>query len=217
VSWCSGRTDGWRWSTGPIIGLTAGLTTRPGDSLDDLLRQRIAQGEYGPGDPEVLLALHLAYDTSRPQTRRRRRPNGAILENRWVPLADGAFMIVCTDITPLVGAEQAVARRGAETDILVGGLRHGLILWAPDQRLLLANPMAATLLGLPPEMLSPGRPFVELIDATLAGGFLGSGPLAQAIAAEIKARATGRVPGCAISSTRPAASSSVAPIRSPAA
>ena len=159
-----------------------------GDSYDDILRRRIAAGEYGPGDPAVLLARQRAYDLTRPQTRRRRRPNGTILENRWVPLADGGFIILCSDITPLVGAQQALARRGDETEILLAGMRHGLILWGPDQRLLAANPMAAILMGVPQQLLSPGRPHGELIDALLAAGFLGSGPLAQAVAAELKGR-----------------------------
>ncbi len=159
-----------------------------GDSFDDIVRRRIAAGEYGPGDPEVLLARQRAYDFSRPQTRRRRRPNGTILENRWVPLADGGLMVLCSDITPLVGAQQALARRGEETEILLAGMRHGLILWGPDQRLLAANPMAAILMGVPPQLLAPGRPHGELIDALLGAGFLGTGPLAQAVAAELKGR-----------------------------
>ncbi len=159
-----------------------------GDSFDDIVRRRIAAGEYGPGDPEVLLSRQRAYDFSRPQTRRRRRPNGTILENRWVPLADGGLMVLCSDITPLVGAQQALARRGEETEILLAGMRHGLILWGPDQRLLAANPMAAILMGVPPQLLAPGRPHGELIDALLGAGFLGTGPLAQAVAAELKGR-----------------------------
>ncbi|MBW4092223.1 MAG: PAS domain-containing protein [Proteobacteria bacterium] len=159
-----------------------------GDDFDSILRRRIAAGEYGPGDPDVLLARHRAYDMTRPQTRRRRRPNGTILENRWVPLTDGGFMILCSDITSLVGAQEALARRGEETDILLAGMRHGLILWGPDQRLLAANPMAATLLGVPVQSLSPGRQHDELIDGLLATGYFGSGPLAQAVAREVKGR-----------------------------
>ena len=165
-----------------------GTAAAPGDHFEDLVRQGIAAGEYGPGDPEVMLARYLAYDMTRPQTRRRRRPNGTILENRWVPLADGGFMVLYTDITGQVGAEQALVRRNAETELLLGGMRHGLILWGPDQRLLAANPMAASLLGAPPQVLSPGRPHAEVIDALLAAGVLGGGPLASALAAEVKNR-----------------------------
>jgi signal transduction histidine kinase len=166
----------------------SGTEVAVGDDFDSLLRRRIAAGEYGPGDPDVLLAHLRAYDMTRPQTRRRRRPNGSILENRWVPLADGGFMILCSDITSLVGAQEALARRGEETDILLAGMRHGLILWGPDQRLLAANPMAATLLGVPVQSLSPGRQHDDLIDGLLGAGYFGSGPLAQALAREVKGR-----------------------------
>ena len=168
--------------------IMAGAGARPGQDAEDIICQRIAAGEYGPGDPATLLAHHLAYDFSRPQTRRRRRPNGTIIENRWVPLADGGFMAVVTDITPLVGAEEETRRRGAQTDLLLAGMRHGLILWGPDRRLITANAMAATLLGVPPEILAPGRRYEEMIDAMLAHGHLGAGRLAQAVAGELKAR-----------------------------
>ena len=46
----------------------------PGTRFEDLLLTLMAAGEYGPGDPEVMLERHLAYDITRPQTRRRRRP-----------------------------------------------------------------------------------------------------------------------------------------------
>jgi len=168
--------------------IMAGAGAQPGQGAEDIIRQRIAVGEYGPGDPATLLARHLAYDFSRPQTRRRRRPNGTIIENRWVPLGDGGFMAVVTDITPLVGAEEEARRHSAQTDLLLAGMRHGLILWGPDRRLITANAMAATLLCVPPEILAPGRRHEEMIDAMLAHGHLGAGRLAQAVAGELKAR-----------------------------
>ena len=168
--------------------LMAGVPAPLGASQETLIRARIAAGEYGPGDPETLLARHLAFDFSRPQTRRRHRPNGTVIENRWVPLADGGYMTVVRDITPLVGAEAELRRRGDETEVLLGGLRHGLILWGADQRLLTANAMAAILIGIPPSYLTPGCTHGEFIDRILAGGYLGHGRLAQAMAAEIKAR-----------------------------
>ncbi|MGH7043704.1 MAG: PAS-domain containing protein [Acetobacteraceae bacterium] len=165
-----------------------GTRAIPGKHIEDLLRESIGAGEYGPGNPDLLLARLLAYDATRPQTRRRRRPNGVILETRWAPLADGGFMILYSDITALAGAEEALARRGEETEILLAGMHHGLILWGPDQRLLAANPMAAVLMAVSPQLLSAGRPYAELIDVLLAAGHFGSGPLAAAMAVECKGR-----------------------------
>ena len=168
--------------------IMAGAPLAVGERLEDIVRRRVAAGEFGPGDPAALVERLLAYDRTRAQTRRRRRPNGVFLESRWVPLADGGFMLVCTDITPLVESEHAVRRRVAEMDLMLAGLRHGVILWGPDRRLVAANPMAAELLGLPPEQMPPGCTHAELIDALQARGYLGSGVLAQGVAAELKGR-----------------------------
>ncbi|MDE2581139.1 MAG: PAS-domain containing protein [Rhodospirillales bacterium] len=168
--------------------LMGGEPVLVGERMEDLVRRRIAAGDYGPGDPELLLARQLAYDTTRPQTRRWRQANGTILENRWVPMRGGGFMVICSDITAMVGAEQALVRRGAETETMLGALRHGLILWGADQRLVAANPMAAMLMGVPPAMLAPGQTFGEFIDGLLAAGYLGSGRLARAAVAELKGR-----------------------------
>ena len=168
--------------------LMAGAEARPGDTTEAVIRARIAAGEYGPGDPEAQLARHLSYDFSLPQTRRRRRPNGTVIENRWIPLPDGGFMGVVRDITPQVEADAALQRRGEETAILLSGMRQGLILWGADRRLILANPMAATLIGVPSELLTPGCTHAEFIDRIIAGGYLGSGRLAHAMAAELKSR-----------------------------
>ncbi|MDE2007679.1 MAG: PAS-domain containing protein, partial [Rhodospirillales bacterium] len=168
--------------------IMAGAPAHPGQSVEALIRARIEAGEYGPGDPATQLADHLAYDYARPQLRRRQRPNGTVIENRWVPLADGGFMGVIADITPLAGAEATLRRRAAETETLLAGLPHGVILWGPDQRLIVANALAATLLGVPAASLAPGRTHGEMIDALLAGGHLGSGAMARGMAGELKAR-----------------------------
>ena len=168
--------------------IMAGAPLAVGERLEDIVRRRVAAGEFGPGDPAALADRLLAYDRTRAQTRRRRRPNGVFMENRWVPLADGGFMLVCTDITPLVEAEHAVRRRVAEMDLMLAGIRHGVILWGPDRRLVAANPMAAELLGLPPEQMPAGCTHGELIDALQARGCLGSGALAQGLAGELKGR-----------------------------
>ena len=165
-----------------------GAPVAVGDRLEDVVRRRVAAGEFGPGDPAALAKGLLAYDRTRPQTRRRRRPNGVSLENRWVPLADGGYMLVCTDITALVESEHAVRRRVAEMDLMLAAIRHGVILWGPDRRLVAANPVAAELLGLSPEQMPPGCTHGELIDALQARGYLGSGALAQAVAGELKGR-----------------------------
>ena len=59
----------------------------------------------------------MSFDISRPQGRRRVRPNGTALDVRTAPLPDGGHISVVTDISALVQAEAAArhARDVAET------------------------------------------------------------------------------------------------------
>ena len=68
-----------------------------GDHLEAVIRRRAAVGEYGPGDPQAVIAEQQGYDIGSPQTRRRRRPNGTALEIRTAPLPDGGHISVVTD------------------------------------------------------------------------------------------------------------------------
>ena len=79
--------------------LMSGTPVAVGDLLDDVLLRRAKDGEFGPGDPAALAAEHLAYDLTRPQLRRRRRPDGSHIEIRTAPLPDGGHVFVVADIT----------------------------------------------------------------------------------------------------------------------
>ena len=133
-----------------------GATVAVGEHLEEIVRRRAEAGEFGPGNPARRMAEQLAYDTTRPQMRRRRRPNGTMIDIRNAPLPDGGHISVVTDITPLTEAEAALALRAEEMKIMLASIRHGITLWGADGRLLAANRVAAELLGLSAGVLVPG-------------------------------------------------------------
>ena len=100
-----------------------------GDHLEDVIRQRAAAGEYGPGAVEEIFAQQMAFDATRSQMRKRRRPNGATLDVRTSPLPEGGYISVVTDITPLTEAETQVSRRADELAFMLANIRHGVMLW----------------------------------------------------------------------------------------
>jgi signal transduction histidine kinase len=145
-----------------------------GDHRDDLIRQRAKAGEYGVGVPEAVIAEQVAYDTSRPQMRRRIRPNGTAIDVRTAPLPDGGYISVVTDISALAQAETELRRRAEEMSTMLGNIHHGIMLWGPDKTLVASNPVAADLLDLPADLLSPGRSEAEVIAAQAQRGHFGS-------------------------------------------
>jgi signal transduction histidine kinase len=153
----------------------AGAPLSIGDHLADVIRRRAAAGEYGPGDADEISAPQMAFDVTRPQARRRRRPNGMTVDVHTTPLPDGGYISVVTDITPLTEAEAQVSRRADELAYMLSNIRHGVELWGSNGRLVASNAVAAELLGLPPGLLTPGRTHDEIIEIMSRRGHFGDG------------------------------------------
>jgi signal transduction histidine kinase len=158
----------------------AGAPLHVGDHLEDVIRRRATVGEYGPGAAAEVFAQQMAFDVTRPQMRKRRRPNGTTLDVRTTPLPDGGYISVVTDITPLTEAEAQVSRRADELAFMLSNIRHGVVLWGPNARLVASNAIATELLELPPGLLTPGRTRDELIEAMSVRGHFGEGDPAAA-------------------------------------
>jgi signal transduction histidine kinase len=164
-----------------------------GDHLETVIRRRAEAGEYGPGDPQAVIAEQLAHDISRPQMRRRRRPNGTAVDVRTAPLPDGGHISVVTDVTQLAEAEAEASRRAEQMEVMLGSIRHGITLWSRERTVVATNAMASELLGHPPGVLVPGRTLQEMINHLLERGELGEGAAARARGETLAARDWGRV------------------------
>ncbi len=99
------------------LNVMSGAPLQVGDHITDVIRRRAQAREYGPGEPDEVYDYQMSFDISRPQSRRRVRPNGTALDVRTAPLPDGGHISVVTDITALVQAEAAarLAKDVAET------------------------------------------------------------------------------------------------------
>lgn len=142
--------------------IMAGAPISVGESVAEIIRRRAAAGEFGPGDVEEIIRQELSRDLTRPQRRRRIRPNGTAIDVRTAPLPDGGHISVVTDITPVVEAEAEAMRRAAVLDTMLEHIRHGICLFDRDRRIVAANRAAAQLLGRSPDLLRPGRSLDEL-------------------------------------------------------
>jgi signal transduction histidine kinase len=165
-----------------------GAPVAVGDHLATVILRRAEAGEYGPGDPQSVVAEQLAHDIGRPQMRHRCRPNGTALDIRTAPLPDGGHISVVTDVTGQTAAEAEASRRAEQLAVMLGSIRHGITLWSPERTVVAANAMAAEMLGHAPGVLVPGRTMQEMIDHLLERGQLGEGPAARARGETLAAR-----------------------------
>ena len=159
-----------------------------GDHLFEVIRRRAEVGEYGAGAPADVQRQQLAYDVSRPQVRRRVRHNGTAIDIRTAPLPGGGHVSVVTDITPLVQAEAEATRRATVLSSMLSSIRHGIVLFDRERRILAANQVAQDLLGVSAAMLWPGRHQRELLEETMRQGGFGEGEAARATVEAIIAR-----------------------------
>lgn len=166
----------------------SGAPLAVGDHRLDVIRRRAEAGEYGAGAPEEIAAQQAAFEVATPQMRRRRRPNGSVVDVRTAPLPQGGFISVVTDITPLTQAEEELSRRAEEMTAMLASIRHGVMLWGPDKRLIASNAIVAALMNHPPDLLTPGRPQDEILDHMLRRGDFGEGQLAIDMADGLRRR-----------------------------
>ena len=158
----------------------AGAPVQIGESMVDIVRRRAASGEFGPGAATDVFSQQMAHDITRPQIRRRRRPNGTAIDVRTAPLPDGGHISVVTDITALVEAEGEITRRAEVMTTMLANIRHAVLLWSGDRRLVASNPTAHELLGYPKGLLEPGRTDAEVFEYLYRSGEWGADPPAQA-------------------------------------
>jgi signal transduction histidine kinase len=72
-----------------------------------------------------------------------------------------------------VQAEAELRQRAADMTTMLGNIRHGVMLWGPDKRLIASNPVAAELLDLPAGLLTLGRDQAEVIGRLAELGHFG--------------------------------------------
>ncbi len=167
--------------------LMEGAPLRVGDALEDVIRRRAEAGEYGPGDPGEIWAREMARTRVVPHGYRRLRANGTALDVRTARLPDGGHVSVVTDITGLWRAEEEATRRASLLETAMASMRHGLVVYGPDHRVLARNDLAARLAGHEPHEVWVGRSVEDLITSLHESGRLGPEPRATLMAAAARA------------------------------
>ena len=155
--------------------IMAGVPVVVGEHHADIIIRRAHSGEFGPGDPAEIIARRFAIDLQAPQIRRRRRPNGTVLDVRTAPMPDGGHISVVMDVTALELAENELGRAANDMAAMLANIRHGIVLWDRDRRIVASNKFAESLLHVPPGLFVRGTTLEQTIESAIERGNLGSG------------------------------------------
>ena len=127
--------------------------------LETIFRFNAERGEYGPGEPEAIVAAMMVRAQSpEPHHFERTRPNGKTLDIRGAPLADGGFVTIYTDVSE----RRASAEREQLAQKVFNHTPTGIIFTDEAHRILSINPATTLITGYEPfELL--GRTVFALI------------------------------------------------------
>nr|WP_272876894.1 PAS-domain containing protein [Neoroseomonas terrae] len=155
-----------------------------GRTVEDVIEQLHRQGRYGP-EPMATDAVRMALslDRSKAHVYQRTTPEGRVLDVASDPTPDGGFVITHSDITALVQAEDEARHRAGVLEAAMASMRHGLVIYGPDRRVVVANELSGTLGGHPPDSMQPGRLLDDVLRDLHAASAFGPEPGASALLA----------------------------------
>jgi signal transduction histidine kinase len=160
-----------------------------GRSMQEVLELQVTRGNLGPGEEGLERRRQfLALDRRVAHRSRRITSDGRVLNYASDPTPDGGFVVSLNDVTALARAEEEAARRAAILGIMLGNIRHGIVLFDAKGRLVARNDKLVEMLELTPKMLRPGMEMAEMVRALHARGEYGQGPEGARIAEAILTR-----------------------------
>ncbi|HYF07627.1 MAG TPA: PAS-domain containing protein, partial [Acetobacteraceae bacterium] len=129
--------------------------------------------EAGEIPDETAEADLLAILTGAARRAQRERPNGRIIRYGSTPLPDGGFLVEASDITALKRAEDEARRRAAQLDGALEALPHGVCVYGPDRRLVMANRAYGLIMA--GAEVTPGEHMADIVRRRAEAGEYGPG------------------------------------------
>lgn len=142
-----------------LFGLPRGYM--PGADYAQIVRFLARNGEYGPGDPDIIAARHMERALrADPPSYEHRRPDGRVLEVRTRHTTGGGFVRTYTDVTERRRAEDDLATQRQLLRLTLENMGQGIVLLDRDLRYIAWNGLALDILGVPEEVMR-GRPRLQ--------------------------------------------------------
>ena len=153
----------------------------PGVRIDELARSVAREQTFG-SEAELQAFLDSAGAHGLKAGRyTRRNARGRMLEVVTDRLPNGGFLRTFTDVTELHEAQAQAQARATMLETMLGSIRHGLVMYGPDTRLIAANPLAAQLTGVPDLHRRDDLTLASLLSLQKAAGSFGRGEAAAAL------------------------------------
>lgn len=132
-------------------------------TLEELTFYNAQRGDYGEGDPYQQTRDRMALARlGNAHCFRRTRPNGQVLEITGVPLPNGGFISIYSDITESQRRESALLDKTELLQTLVDNLPSGVSVFDKALQLVLMNESAIRLLGFSQALLQQHPNFEDL-------------------------------------------------------
>ena len=125
----------------------------PGKPFAELLAHQEQAGEFTRLAAEDRACLLISSHDASARTYTRQRPNGAVLEVRTSPLADGGFVRTYSDVTARHRQERALVESEEKYRLLAENVTDTIIWFDLDMRRRYVSPSVRTLLGYEPAEL----------------------------------------------------------------
>ncbi len=166
--------------TRKLTGLEAPVH-RSGDKLGDILSELAALENFNtPAEREAFLERTGAQGL-KPGRYIRRAASGVMLEVVTDRLPGGGFVRTFTDVTALHAAEARAQGRAHMLETMLENIRHGLVMYGPDKRLIAANRLASQMTSVPDLHRRTDLTLAGVMAAQRANGSFGEGENAEAL------------------------------------
>jgi PAS domain S-box-containing protein len=140
------------------------LFAGPVTSFESIIRFNALRGEYGPGDPEPIVAeiVERARHAQAHQFERQ-RPGGVTIEVRGAPMPGGGFVTSYTDITDRKVAEERVRNQENLLRGAIDAINEAFILFDHDDRMVYCNDRTRQLYPRSADVIVPGGKFEDIL------------------------------------------------------
>src|SRR5262245_11959889 len=160
---------------------------QPGRPYPDFLRYLAANGYYGEGDVDALVAQRVE-SVRNPSGRsfEDRTPDGRWLRIRRRRAAAGGAITVMTDITQQKQAERTLAEKEAQLHVALDNMPGALVYTDEDLNIVVCNERFKDMYGAPRELLQPGRFYPDFLRYLAVNGYYGTGDVDALVAERVE-------------------------------